>query len=115
MKFQKILKEASAEVYGQGTNERFIVNLGNRTIEPADLRSLAPNSYKVIMKAISYAKSKLGLDLSANKLPADVNIKSDGSVIITDDKSQQSKRVDPIQLGLKPEVINALKKELASQ
>lgn len=111
MKFNKVIKEASAEIYGDGTQERVTIKIGNRNIEFGELRRIAPNSYSAIIKATSYAK-KQGFNMTLNKAPADIIIMGDSSVKITDDATGKVLQPTLVDLGFTSQQIVAIKKEI---
>lgn len=110
MKFDKVIKEADAEVYGSGTQERVIVRIGNQKTDLGSLRNDAPMTHSAIIKAINYAK-KQGFDISANKAPADIVIMGNGSIKITDDVSGKVIQPSLSDLGFTPQQIGTIKAE----
>jgi len=114
MNFDKVIKEASAEVVGAGSTEKLITRVGSKEMSGSDVRSYSPNTYKVILKAVNYAKKVLGFDISTAKQPADVTIKSNGDVIVVDDKTGKQQRVSLKDLGLDANTLKAVQSELAS-
>ena len=111
MKFNKVLKEAAAEVTDSGYDERVNISLGNQEMDHRELREKAPVSYKVIMAAIKYAKSILKIDLSPNNTPADITLKASGNLIITPDGGKPIP-VELSKLNLSNDLLNSIKVEL---
>lgn len=112
MEFKKAILEASAEIYGQGTQERVSVKIGDTNKDLGELRSSAPFTHSAIIKSANYAK-KQGFDMSADKVPADITIMGDGNVILVDDKSGKKIKVTLKQLGYTPAQIGKIQAEIA--
>lgn len=108
MKFNKALKEAAAEVVGQGNKEKIKIYLNNKEIYPGEVRGKYPAIYKVVMKAVDKAKTS-GFNIAPEKSPADITLKANGDIILTSDDGKNQKRFTLEQLGLDPKMVEKAK------